>query len=209
MIEILSHKQGELFLPQMSNKVWEAGSGNWRDMLMVWFWEAGIRADPAKLSGWGKIYCYQTKALETGSSRHIERSGDSSANTQKGLRREWDSCLLPALSRYCYSYSSTDLFWKWTLLLSEAGCTSRDSSSRGTQSDPKKVPWNFPSSSHTKNKLWLLGHPVYSYKSTPMMSMLKRVTTFTKLSWDLLSFPESPMSNTWTRARRTNLVKTF
>lgn len=69
------------FPPQMSNSAWEAGSGNWRDMLTVWFWHMGIRAGPAKLSGWGKIYCCWTKALETGSSLRIQRSGDSSAYT--------------------------------------------------------------------------------------------------------------------------------
>lgn len=70
--------------PQMSNSVSEAGSGNVRDMLTVWFWHMGIRAGPAAPSGWGKIYCCWTKALEAGSG---QRAGDSPAHTDmKGFK---------------------------------------------------------------------------------------------------------------------------
>lgn len=82
MISILSHQQNkQAFSHILSNSVWKAGSCNWRDMSTIWFWHMGIRAGPTKLSGWGKIYCCWTKALETGSCLHIQCAGDSPAYT--------------------------------------------------------------------------------------------------------------------------------
>lgn len=105
------------FPPQMSNGVWEAGKGNWRDMLTVWFWHMGIRAYPAKLSGCGKIYCCWTKALETESGLHIQRSSDSSVFTHIKSSEENEKHR-GSLSATCPKQlvQSPDLFRKWTAL---------------------------------------------------------------------------------------------
>lgn len=68
MIHILSHRRNNrhVFSHRCQTVHEMQGGGNWRDMLTVWFWHMGIRAGPAELSGWGKIYFAWTKSFRDG-----------------------------------------------------------------------------------------------------------------------------------------------